>query len=422
VKTVIPINRSRRPSAPSGELSWPADFVRDDRGKPLPILANIMVALRSAPEISGAFSQDDMLRAVILESELPRVGDPRVEIGGALPRPLRDADVSQLQEWLQRHGMLPKIGRETVHQAVDLRAQERAYHPVRDYLGGLTWDERRRLPTWLSYYLGGEPNAYHHGIGPMVFVAMVARIFEPGCKCDYMMVIEGPQGVRKSEACKTLGGEWFSDSLPSIAHGGKDVSQHLRGKWLIEIAEMSALDKAENAALKAFLTRVEERYRPSYGRKEVIEPRQCVFIGTTNRSTYLRDETGGRRFWPVKVGSIDVDALAADRDQLFAEAVTLYRRGIQWWPDAEFEREHVRPQQEARFEADAWEETIADYVAKRARVTVSEVARCGLSMETARIGTADQRRIAAILSTLGWKPIRDWHGRGYVPHDARDAP
>jgi len=266
----------------------------------------------------------------------------------------------------------------------------------------------------MSTCLGAEASPYTEAIGRMFLIAMAARVFEPGCKADYMVVLEGPQGARKSTACAILGGDWFSDNLPNVSNGDKDLSQHMAGKWLIEIGEMASMSKGEADALKAFVTRTTERYRPSYGRKEVIQPRQCVFIGTTNRSAYLRDETGGRRFWPVKVGRIDTDRLARDRDQLFAEAVRRHREGLPWWPDAAFERQHIAPQQDARYEEDAWEETIAGWVDGRSQVTISEVAREALKIETQRIGTIEQRRIAATLERLGWRRgPKNW--RGQIP-------
>ena len=231
-----------------------------------------------------------------------------------------------------------------------------------------------------------------------------------------MLILEGPQGALKSAACGIIAGQWFSDSLPELT-SGKDVSQHLQGKWLIEVGELSALNRAETTTLKAFITRQTERYRPSYGRKEVHQPRQCVFVGSTNDQLYLRDPTGGRRFWPVKTGIINLEALAADKDQLFAEAVHLFKAGAEWWPDKDFEAEHIKPQQEARYEADAWEEKIVQFLEGKSRTNVYDLARDAIGMETARIGTHDQRRIGAILAGLGWIPFRSNGKRGYKRPD-----
>jgi hypothetical protein len=410
--------RSRKKPSAAQRAPWLSGAICDERGRPLAVLANVMLALRAAPELADALTFDEMMRAPILNRELPLANGATRTTAGALPRPIQDTDASQLQEWLQ-HAGLPKIARDTVHQAAHLRAQERAFHPIRDWLRTIRWDGTARLDRWLAYYLGADQSPYAVGIGRMFLVAMVARIFEPGCKVDYVMVLEGPQGARKSTACSILGGKWFSDSLPEIEHD-KDVAQHLRGKWLIEIAELSAMRRSETELLKAFISRPVERYRPPYGREEVIEARQCIFVGTTNKEAYLRDETGGRRFWPVRVGSIDTDALAHDRDQLFAEAVNRYKAGEKWWPDQDFERDHVKPEQETRFEVDAWEQEIASFLVGRDRVSVTEVARSALFIETAKIGTAEQRRIRDVLIRLQWKMIRDWQGRAFIAPKAAD--
>lgn len=384
-----------------GRAEWLSKCIKTETGKPLPILANALIGLRA--EMPDALVYDEMLCAIMLMRSLDQVQN-------FSPRPCTDVDVGVMQDRLQHLG-LACLGKDTMHQAVDIRAHERRFHPVRSYLSSLAWDGKPRISTLFPVYFGSQLTDYTTTISTMFMVSMVARIFQPGCKADHMVVLEGAQGTLKSTACNILGGDYFSDNLPEIS-AGKDVSQHLRGKWLIEVSEMHAMNRAEAAQLKAFITRQSERYRPSYGRKEVIEPRQCVFIGTTNRDAYLRDETGGRRFWPIKTGNINADALARDRGQLFAEAVHSYQDGVPWWPDKDFEREQIMPEQAARYEADAWEENITEYLKTNTKATVGQIAREALHIETPRIGTAEQRRIAAALERLGWTRLpKDYQGK-----------
>jgi predicted P-loop ATPase len=300
---------------------WLHECLRNETGKPIPNLANAALALRSDPALRNMFAYDEMLCAVLLMRPIDELA------ADFKSRIMTDVDVFKLQELIQKIALL-RLPKDVTQQAVDIVADQRRFHSVRDYLDSLTWDGTSRLRSWLTAYFGVTATPYTEKIGSMFLISMVARIFNPGSKVDHMLVLEGQQGELKSTACRVLGEGWFSDSLPDV-NNGKEVSQHLRGKWLVEVAEMHAMSRAETAVLKSFISRTHERYRPSYGRREVIEPRQTVFIGTTNRDCYLKDETGGRRFWPVKAGRIQIEALALDRDMLFAEAVKLYRDGVQ---------------------------------------------------------------------------------------------
>jgi Virulence-associated protein E/Bifunctional DNA primase/polymerase, N-terminal len=396
--------RGRRRERPE----WLDDCLTDSKGEPLGNLANALLPLRRDKSIANLFAYDELYRGVMLMAPLPFA--PKEE--GGYPRPVTDIHVGFVQEYLQLAG-LARLGKDTMHQAIDQRAAELVFHPVRQYLESIKWDGKKRLHNWLSYYFGAEHTPYTERVGIMFLVSMIARVYRrPSAKVDHILVLEGSQGKLKSTACAVLGGPWFSDQLPDIK--GKDASQHLRGKWLIEIPEMAALDKKEANDLKAFITRDTERYRPPFGRKEVEERRQCVFIATTNELEYLRDPTGARRFWPVLIVEIDIEALKADRDQLLAEALQMYRDGVPWWPDREFEQNHAKPEQAGRYEVDLWEQPISVWLANqrheakqegaRARVTVTQIATDCLRLELKHANTADGRRIRAILYRLEWRP------------------
>jgi predicted P-loop ATPase len=393
--------KRKRKANGDGAPDWIGRCQTEENGRPIGNLANAALALRNAPAWRGLLAYDEMRRCVVINRPIPVIGRAE-ETANAAATPMQDAHVEAAQEWMQLSG-IAKLGSEVAGDALDLVARENPFHPLRDWLVGLAWDGIERLDGWLINCLGAEPDDYTRKIGRLFLISMVARVMQPGCKVDYMLILEGPQGSLKSTACRTLAGEaYFSDSMHGdVTH--KDAALHLRGKWLIEMAEMHALNKNETTALKAFLTRQVDIYRPTYGRLEVHDQRQCVFMGTTNADRYLKDETGGRRFWPVRVGTIRLDRLSRDRDQLFAEALAAYRAGEPWWPDAEFEKQHIAPQQADRYMEDPWHEAIDSYLRHESKVTVTQVAREALNIQVERIDRATQNRITGVIKTLGWK-------------------
>lgn len=207
-------------------------------------------------------------------------------------------------------------------ECVRYEADQHRRHPILDYLEGLKWDRVKRIGVWLNHYLAAEDNQYTQQVGRKFLVAAVRRVLEPGCKFDHLLVLEGPQGAGKSRALRILGGEWFSDALV-IGSSAREVIEQTGGAWIVELAELAGLSKRDVESVKAFVTHQEDTARLAYGRLNTTVSRQFVLAATTNSDRYLQDETGNRRFWPIKVGELGdlwLKKLTRDRDQLWAEA------------------------------------------------------------------------------------------------------
>lgn len=382
-------------------------------GNPYPDLLNVSIALRAEPGFAVAFAYDEMQQATMLRASPPLA--PGDDAGNQFPRFVNEEDVTRLQAWMQLH--MPKVGRETIHWALEEFARSNPVHPLRLWLKTREIGVRQPvLENWLSYALGVPDDAYHREVGRRFIIAMVARIMEPGCQADYMLVLEGPQGKLKSQFCRALAGpQYFSDHIPL---GGDQVrvSMHMLGKWLCEISELAAFNKIGDVeTLKAFITRGVEIYTPKYARKEIRQPRQCLFIGTTNTDDWIKDETGARRFWPIKVVHVDLDWLDEFRDQLFAEAVAAYDAGEPWWPDPNFERRVIAPAQEKRQFFDNWTDKVLDTASGLTVVTIAQIwvgmGNVNTGGDLSRLDMYAQKRIAAILRKAGYAKARMTGGR-----------
>ena len=368
------------------------ELIRDDKERPIWNIANAVTLLRDHSDWRGVLAYNEFTSRRVLLRAIPG------QEGGTYPRPIEDDDYTAAQLWFNRNGF-PRATMEIVINALRKVCRHQSFDPLKDYLNGLQWDGTPRLASWLTAYCGAEQTPYISEIGLRWCISAVARGFKPGCKADHMLVLEGAQGRRKSSALAALAGEdWFSDSLPQM--GTKDAQSYLRGRWIIEVGELEAMRK-EVDAIKAFLTRQVETYRPAYGREEVSEPRRCIFAGTTNKDDWQRDETGGRRFWPVKVGAIDVDAIERDRDQIWAEAVTLYRAGERWWLEGEIAQQAQAEAAERRPD-DPWRADIAQAVQGKAEVTAKQVLG-EMGVLSSEMTPLLARRVTQELVALGWE-------------------
>ena len=281
------------------------------------------------------------------------------------------------------------------------------------------------MESWLRDYFHVADSEYVRAVGPRYLVSAVARVYAPGCNVDHMLVLEGPQGKQKSEALRTLAvnDDWYTDRLSHV--GTKDAAIETAGVWIVELSEMDAMTRATASATKSYLTRRSDRFRPPYAKHLVNLPRQCVFAGTINPPVggYLKDATGSRRVWPIACrGVIDRAGLERVRDQLWAEAVHLYKAGMPWWLQTPELEALATAEQAARFAVDAWEEPVREWLGDRLDVTLWEVLEGALGLDPRYWSQSVQQRVTGILTRMGFEKCRPRTPKGREYRYRRDPP
>ena len=388
--------------------------------------------------VIAALTHDDALGQVLALNELSNNIEARQDwpfLHGKAG-PITNATDLLLGNYLSQQYGLPAINRSALMEGIETVAHARPFHPIREYLQALEHDGTARIDKWLVHALGERPETlppplleYLQLVGRYWLLGMVNRVMHPGCKFDYCPVLEGPGGLGKSTLVEMLAGSpYFSDTHFDVARG-KEGQEQVQGLWLYEIAELANFGKAEIGLIKAFITAKVDRYRPSYGRTVEAYARQCLLVGTTNESTYLRDRTGNRRFWPIPVRQrINFAWIAKYRDQLLAEAYALYLQGAQYTPSPEDEARLFVPMQESRLVETAVLSELLSVLTRSPTVSgigavVNELAdfvtlselTLALGVDAAKSNAALEQQIRSWLDHEGWsrektmlKGVRRW--------------
>lgn len=373
-----------------------------ETGAPYKTLGNVILILRHDAALAGLLTLNEFTHTMELTRSPPMPEAEDRELPGPYPRQWTAADETLILAYIQKHWM-GAATESMVRAAMTAVASMQSIHPVRDWLDTLQWDSVPRLDTWLIRAFGAADTDLNRDIGKKILLAAVRRVRQPGCKFDFLAVLEGDQGMGKSTGLAVLfSQEWFSDSLTSdLAH--KDAAINLVGVWCMEIAEIDHLIRNSVETIKAFLARAVDKYRPPFGRADVSRPRQGILVGTTNSKTYLRDETGNRRFWPVSCAYVDLEWITEAREQLWAEAAAREAAGEPIWLDEYSSQQEAVQAQKDRLLEDVWAEKIAAYVFHLNHVTTPDILSTCLDIPTKDQGRGQQMRVAAVLTNLGWK-------------------
>lgn len=408
------ITPPEQPGSAKGQSQpWRNKMAFTETGDPKGIMSNVAILLRECNETKNSLGYNEFAGEITVFKKLPW------ERGAGTPcedRPWTDADELAMTEWVQSFAGV-HAPRNAIFDAVCRVANEFQFNPVRQMLDDAftNWDRGERLNYGAVRYFGATDIEYHREVFKRWLLSAVARIYRPGCKADNMTVFEGPQGLRKSTAVRVLFDPWFTDHLSEM--GTRDSSLELRGIWCAEYSDLEGMNNTESKRIKSFMSRTNDRFRAPYGHVPINLRRQIVFAGTTNEITYLKDATGARRFWPLRCGYIDIDALARDRDNLWGETVGLFRQKIQnWWIDQKTEPELARAAEEmtnARYQSDAWEEIIIGWLRHNGRVncTTSELMRDALEIhDKSKWQQRDLQRIGNVMKRVKWIRARDRGG------------
>ena len=429
VKTVFAEERIAQASAEFSDEDWQNGLELDKSGHVKNTLHNLTIILENDPNLKGVvFNQ--LLDGMEIKGEVPWKHPSKF---------WRDADDAQLISYVDTH--YGTFSARNYDIAVTKVADDRAYHPIREFIESLPeWDKVPRVDTLLMDYLGAGDTAYVRAVTRKTLCAAISRVLRPGCKFDSMLVLNGPQGVGKSTLIAKLAGEWFSDSLNLGDTKDKTAAEKLQGYWILEIGELAGLKKAEVETLRSFLSRQNDIYRAAFGKRATPHLRQCVFFGTTNaESGYLRDTTGNRRFWPVKTpGSGKKQSWNLTHEeilQIWAEALVYVRQGEKLYLSPEMDALAKDEQREA-MESDEREGLVREYLdtllpehwaemdlferrnfltgsdfgglqekgtVKRTNVSNMEIWCECFGKERANLRRTDSNELTGILARLGWK-------------------
>ncbi len=425
--TALPVD----PAAGNAEGAGGVRFEMTEKGGLKKSFVNLLAFLKSEKYgLSGIFGLNEFTARVEFSKPAPWHN-------GVLPRhrTVGDNDLKMLKGFLAVKCKF-EMPMGTIEEAVVVTAFANKFHPIRDYLNALVWDKTPRLNTWLQDYCGAPEDDYTRAVSRKVICAAVLRVFMPGCKFDHALVLEGEQGIGKSAICAILGGDWSGDF--TVDPHNKDTIQIMQGKWIIELAELEITRRADSDALKAFISRQVDTARLAYGRLTAEFPRQSIFIATKNPGadgTYLKDDTGNRRWWPVflapKGGSVDFKGLSAVRDQIFAEALALVMqpRGERLDMDTKELKSAAREIVKSRHAEHEWTERIATWIealpADRAFLTARDIFLDAMGGTEARLDRRASMAIATVMKTVGWEPTVKRFGtrlaRGYQRPDIDPA-